>query len=464
MQEHCLENSSSNPALEQLDWTASRVLVVRPGVVGATTGAGVGLPLLLFVVILLSSQTHAAVTFFNVVPVPTPSPSINRRYLTATTTTTKTTTALSSSDILWKRRDIFIDKHSKAHQNLNLQPSSSSSSLSSSLELLQRRIQPGQRWFDLSRNLKVLESLERKDRLEGGRDQINRFNLERRREPWRNFERQNFAKGVKLSRRFSSVTKDQLDVVGNVELDDLSNLRVKPGRFKTKTTTSGTTRKTSETEETAGSERGSEVGEQTEGGGNIGNGKTKGVRNGGVVEVQVRNVSSEITTSLGVFGGGSGVEWTTATTVAEPMSSLSSYPGEVQGAGRVRIYPGPKQRRPVEKFEETKVTSESKDAGPGSSRTATTTTQAATTELPSPTRYTSMEARKSTRMCLFLSFCLILVFTFLWPPGFAALDFFFSYRDKHAYTNRPSSQDPQLGYFKTFRSLPARTAYTNSSS
>ncbi|XP_043512578.1 mucin-19-like [Frieseomelitta varia] len=44
-------------AYNQLDWTASRVFVVRPGVVRVTTGAGVGLPLLLLVVAVLGNQT-----------------------------------------------------------------------------------------------------------------------------------------------------------------------------------------------------------------------------------------------------------------------------------------------------------------------------------------------------------------------------------------------------------------------
>ncbi|XP_076280801.1 uncharacterized protein LOC143209271 [Lasioglossum baleicum] len=50
--------SSTGSAYNQLDWTVSRVFVVRPRVVGATTGAGVGLPLLLLVVAVLGNQTR----------------------------------------------------------------------------------------------------------------------------------------------------------------------------------------------------------------------------------------------------------------------------------------------------------------------------------------------------------------------------------------------------------------------
>ncbi|XP_051164385.1 histone-lysine N-methyltransferase Suv4-20-like [Leptopilina boulardi] len=77
------------------------------------------------------------------------------------------------------------------------------------------------------------------------------------------------------------------------------------------------------------------------------------------------------------------------------MSSLS-YPREAQGAGRVRIYLGPKQKRPEEKAGDTKVTLEDKEAESSSiastTTTTTTTTQTATTELSPPTRDTSMEA------------------------------------------------------------------------
>ncbi|XP_034186282.2 uncharacterized protein LOC117607112 [Osmia lignaria lignaria] len=51
------EDPSTRSAYYQLDWTASRVFVVRPWVVGATTGAGVGLLLLFLVVAVLGNQT-----------------------------------------------------------------------------------------------------------------------------------------------------------------------------------------------------------------------------------------------------------------------------------------------------------------------------------------------------------------------------------------------------------------------
>ena len=395
-QERCSKDSSSNPALEQLDWTASRVLVVRPGVVGATTGAGVGLPLLLFVVIFFSSQTHAAVTLLNITSISTPSPSTTRRYLTATTTTTKTT-----SDILWKPRDVFNDKFNKPRQPLGLQSPSSSSS-SSSLEIFQRRNEPGNRWFELPENFRVLEPLGWKGSLEGGQDQIHSFDRGRRRKT--NLDREDLSKGGfstgKVPRQLYPVRTDQLEVPGNVGLGDLSNLRGKP-RFHIRTTSA--TSRTSETEQAVGSVRESEVVEKTERGGSIGKEETERARNSGVVQVQVKNVSGEITTSVDVFVGDSSVEWTTATTVAGPMSSLS-YPGEAQGAGRVRNHPGQKQRRPEEEVDEAKVTSEGKNAGSSSSTIASTTTQAATTELPPPTRDTSMEARKWTRTFLLFLF------------------------------------------------------------
>lgn len=330
--------------------------MVRPGVVGATTGTGVGLPLLLFV-IFLSSQTHAAVTLLKVAPISTSSTS---RYLTTTT-----------SNILWKRRD-SKEKFNKPLQPLDRHPSSSSSS---SVNII--RHNEGSRWF-LPDNFRVLEPLGWKDSLEGGQGQID----ERRRKT--NLE--------DISETFP---------VGNVELGDLSNLS-EPD-FKIRSTTLLTTSRTVQTEAT-GSVRESQV-QEKQGGGSFGIGVTERVRNSGVVKVQVKNVSGEITTSVDVLVGDSGVEWTTATatTVAGPMSSLS-YPGEAQGAGRVRIQPGQKQRRPEEEVDEAKVTSEGKDAGSSSSTIASTTTQSATTELPQPTRDTSMEARKS--ICIFANRCL----------------------------------------------------------
>lgn len=338
--------------------------MVRPGVVGATTGAGVGLPLLLFVVILFSSQTQAAVTLLNVTPIPTSSPSITRRYLTAATTTkTTTTTKASISDILWKSRDLFnVDaiKPRIYHQSLSSSPS---------LDIHQRPNDSS--WIE---NLRVFKQLGWK----GGEGQINH-----KPDNWNWLGRKN-SKGVKVARHLSFGRTDQAN--GNV--DNLSDLRTRPGQLKTGTTL--ITKRITGTEQATESIGRSEVFKEREKVDRTGWGETKGVRKDGVVQVQVKNVSGEITTSVDVFVGDSGVEWTTASTVTGPMSSLS-YPREAQGAGRVRIYLGPKQKRPEEKAGDTKVTSEGKDVV---SSSIASTTQTATTELSPPTRDTSMEACK----------------------------------------------------------------------
>lgn len=308
--------------------------MVRPGVVGATTGAGVGLPLLLFV-IFFSSQTQAAVTLFNVAPITsTLSPLITRRYLTATTTKT---------DVLWKTRDVLL----KPHESLS--SSSSSSPLSSDNN------KESNDWIGWK----------------GGEGQIIPWN-------W----------NAKVARR---KTDHNLSNFGN--------------RFKSGTTTlriRGLEQVTELNRESEVIEEGEKVVEEEE------KGRT------GKSERKVQ-VSGEITTSVDVFvGDSSGVEWTTASTVAVPMSSLS-YPREAQGAGRVRIYLGPKQKRPEEKAGDTKVTLEDKEAESSSiaSTTTTTTTQTATTELSPPTRDTSMEACKFYFFSFFsTSFCHILTSMF----------------------------------------------------
>ncbi|XP_043480553.1 uncharacterized protein LOC122510164 [Leptopilina heterotoma] len=317
-EEYCSEDSWTNPVLEQLDWTASRVLVVRPGVVRATTGAGVGLPLLLFVVILFSSQTQAAVTLLNVASIPTLSPLITRRYLTATTTTTTTTTTTSSTatknDIHWKTRDAIKNSLSSSPSSNVLQKPNDSN---------WKRGEGGP-----SENLNWLDT--------------------------RNIE---FFPQLKVEENSSAL-----------------------GKFSTERIEQATTVRIGDSEVIKGTEF---VEEERR------TGK-------GLVQVQVKNVSGEITTSLDVLIGdssssssSSGVEWTTASTVAVPMSSLS-YPREELGAGRVRIYLGPKQKRPEEKAGDNKVTTEDKEEAESSF--IVTTTQTATTELSPPTRDTSMEA------------------------------------------------------------------------
>ncbi|XP_017882402.2 uncharacterized protein LOC108626315 [Ceratina calcarata] len=420
--------SSARSAYDQLDWTASRVFVVRPWVVGATTGAGVGLPLLLLVVAVLGNQTCTT----------TAAPVVSDPYVSLDATpprllprsTDRSSSYLSSS---WRTRTRFSNHQP---ENLSRRKRSSKGGLdyhevSSSLIAEQDGVR-----LRSPEKPTTIDTIGRKDpfspvlagRRGGGRGGRGRGGLAHERtksgrrhvvsllgdqgstplglvEPsWLPTKFSRFRHVEPSSTLIEKIKPEhRRGTISDLE-DYISDKLPTEDRSTITATTTVTTvpiawttipfRLVHRTVPRLPDDDSAAVQFAT----GRRNRKAKDERGGGVVGVSSRKDVFADGSGEVKGGGGGVVEWTT--TVAGPMSSWSYPEDEEPGAGSVRTRPSPEEAVSEDGDEETagggeqvKVTvAQAKGSSSTSTTARTTGTSQTTTQLPPPSQDTSMEA------------------------------------------------------------------------